>query len=159
MIIRKYSTLLASLFVFAACTQDKESPQISIVEEVPTSAPMIKRNKAPENANVYFISPKANAIVTNPVEVKFGVTNMEIVPSGQNSPMTGHHHIIIDADLPNMSFPIPANENYVHFGDGSTETKLNLSQGEHSLQLILGDYLHVPHTPAVYSEKITITVE
>jgi hypothetical protein len=84
---------------------------------------------------------------------------MEIVPSGQNSPMTGHHHIIIDADLPNMSFPIPANENYVHFGDGSTETILNLSQGEHSLQLILGDYLHVPHTPAVYSEKITITVE
>jgi hypothetical protein len=159
LIIKNYLLVLASLFIVAACNQNNENPQISVAEEVPTSAPMIKRNKAPENADVYFISPTANAMVTSPVEVKFGVKNMEIVPSGQNSPLTGHHHIIINANLPNMNFPIPANENYVHFGDGSTETVLNLSQGEHTLQLILGDYLHVPHSPPVYSEQITITVK
>ena len=159
MIIKNHLLVLASLFMLAACNQNNENPQISVAAEVPTSAPMIKRNKAPENAGVYFISPKANAMVTSPVEVKFGVKNMEIVPSGQNSPLTGHHHIIINANLPNMNFPIPANENYVHFGDGSTETMLNLSQGEHTLQLILGDYLHVPHSSPVYSEQINITVK
>ena len=153
---KKFITLLLSILLVAACNQSNE---INVIEEPIYSVPSIKRNPAPESASVYFINPEANAIVSTPVKVKFGVTGMEIVPSGQNTPHTGHHHIIINADLPDMNFPIPADENYVHFGDGSSETELNLAQGEHTLQLILGDYLHVPHSPPVYSEKIIITVE
>ena len=156
---KKFITLLLSILLVAACNQSNDSNDSNEIEKPIYSVPSIKRNPAPEDASVYFINPEANTIVSTPVKVKFGVIGMEIVPSGQNTPHTGHHHIIINADLPDMNFPIPADENYVHFGDGSSETELNLAQGEHTLQLILGDYLHVPHSPPVYSEKIIITVE
>ena len=94
-----------------------------------------------------------------PIEVEFGVSNIEIVPSGQDQQGSGHHHIIIDAELPDMNLPIPADKNYVHFGDGSSKTTLNLEPGEHTLQLLLGDYLHIPHEPPIMSEKITVFVD
>jgi hypothetical protein len=47
----------------------------------------------------------------------------------------------------------------MHFGKGQTEVTLTLSPGKHTLQLVLGDYLHVPHNPAVVSKKITIIVK
>ena len=75
-------------------------------------------------------------------------------------PNTGHHHLLIDVDeLPNMTLPIPADENHVHFGGGQTETILSLAPGGHTLQLLLGNYLHIPHDPPVVSKKIRITVQ
>ena len=155
----KSITILLSILLVTACNQSNESSQVNVYEEPIYSTPSIQRNPAPEGASVYFIGLEANALVCSPVKVEFGLTGMDIVPSGQNAPYTGHHHIIINADLPDMNFPIPADKNYVHFGDGSAETELNLEQGEHTLQLILGDYLHIPHSPPIYSEKITITIK
>lgn len=57
------------------------------------------------------------------------------------------------------SQPLPANEKTLHFGKGQTETTLALPPGSHTLQLVLGDSLHIPHDPAVISSKITIVVE
>ena len=54
---------------------------------------------------------------------------------------------------------LPANDNILHFGKGQTETTVTLKPGKHTLQLVLGDYKHQPHNPAVTSEKITITVK
>jgi hypothetical protein len=73
--------------------------------------------------------------------------------------MSGHHHVLIDAELPAMDMPIPADANHVHFGDGSSTTELTLEPGEHTLQLLFADHLHIPHDPPVYSDRITITVE
>jgi hypothetical protein len=125
------------------------------------------RQSAPDNAQLYIVSPAHGEIVSGPVRVQFGLQNMGVAPAGSfqdpstltQFPNTGHHHIIIDGDLPPMGSPVPANETYVHFGTGATETTLNLAPGEHTLQLILGDSLHIPHDPAVVSEQITITVE
>jgi hypothetical protein len=36
---------------------------------------------------------------------------------------------------------------------------LSLAPGKHTLQLVLGDANHIPHQPAVVSERITITVK
>jgi hypothetical protein len=58
-----------------------------------------------------------------------------------------------------LSQPLPANEKTLHFGKGQTETTLALPPGSHTLQLVLGDSLHIPHDPAVISSKITIVVE
>jgi hypothetical protein len=138
---------------------------VGLLVALPAAAQM-ERTPAPENARLYIISPADGEEVDGPVNVKFGLQNMGVTPavSFQDPetltqwPNTGHHHIIIDGDLPPMDRPIPADETYVHFGMGQTETILNLEPGEHTLQLILGDAMHFPHDPPVVSEKITIHV-
>ena len=92
--------------------------------------------------------------------VKFAIKGMEIVPAGTNVPNTGHHHLLIDVDqLPDLNMPLPATENIRHFGKGQTEVELSLPEGKHTLQLLLADYAHIPHSPPVMSEKITVTVK
>ena len=84
---------------------------------------------------------------------------MGVAPAGVNKPNTGHHHLIIDADVPALDAPIPASDNYKHFGGGQTETTIELAPGKHTLQLIMGDLMHIPHDPPVMSRRITITVK
>lgn len=111
-------------------------------------------------AEVYFLVPQDGATVESPVTIKFGLKGMGVAPAGINTENTGHHHLLIDVDtLPDMSKPLPANDNIKHFGGGQTETKLELNPGTHTLQMVLGDYIHKPHKTPVVSKKITITVK
>ena len=119
----------------------------------------MKRTPSPAGAKVFFIEPADGATVTNPVIVKFGIEGMEVAPAGTGKPNTGHHHVLIDTVLEDFESPIPADDMHKHFGKGQTETQLELTPGEHSLQLLLGDQNHIPHDPVVESESITITVE
>jgi len=119
----------------------------------------LEYSKGAPAAEAYFIAPKNDDIVSGEVVVKFGLQNFGVSPAGLNVNGTGHHHLIIDADLPNLSQPIQADKNHVHFGKGQTEVKLELEPGTHTLQLLLGDYRHIPHRPPIYSNKITIVVE
>jgi len=114
---------------------------------------------APAGAKVYFISPDNGATVSSPVTVRFGLSGMGVAPAGIEMAGTGHHHLIVDAPLPDVTKTIPTDDKHLHFGGGQTETQLTLPPGQHTLQLVLGDYLHIPHTPPVVSEKITITVK
>jgi hypothetical protein len=108
---------------------------------------------------LYFISPVDGETVKNTVVVRFGLKNMGVAPAGVQMENTGHHHLLIDTDLPSLGQPVPADDHHLHFGKGQTETKLTLTPGKHTLQLLLGDHIHVPHNPPVISEQITITVE
>ena len=113
-----------------------------------------------ENKRLFFITPSNGEEVTNPVNIRFGIVGMEIVPAGNDKPMSGHHHLLLNVDkLPNMKSPIPADKNHLHFGKGQTETQLNLPSGRHTLQLLLGDYMHVPHEKPLISDKIEIIVK
>jgi len=114
---------------------------------------------APQGAKVYFISPKDGEHVRSPVTVRFGLKGIGVAPAGIEMANTGHHHLIIDTPLPDLAVTIPTDEQHRHFGGGQTETEITLAPGEHTLQLVLGDHLHLPHNPPVISEKITITVE
>ena len=114
---------------------------------------------APSDAEVYFLSPSDGAVLKNPVRVVFGLKGMGVAPAGVDKENTGHHHLLIDTDLANPKLPIPADERHKHFGAGQTETVIELPPGQHTLQLVLGNYLHIPHDPPVCSEKITVTVE
>jgi hypothetical protein len=119
-----------------------------------------ERTPSPAGAQVYIISPKNGAIVHNPVVVQFGLKGMGIAPAGVKYDSSGHHHLLIDTDAPaDQSTPLPATDKIVHFGKGQTETTLNLTPGKHTLQLLLADASHIPHSPAVISKKITITVK
>lgn len=119
----------------------------------------VTRTPSPKGAEVYFIAPQDGATVSSPVTVKFGLKGMGIAPAGITFDNTGHHHLIIDADLPPLDAPVPTDAQHVHFGKGQSETTLELAPGKHTLQLLLGDFGHVPHDPAVVSKKITITVK
>lgn len=112
------------------------------------------------NTDVYFISPQDGSTVKSPVSIKFGLKGMGVAPAGVNIDNTGHHHLLIDLKhQPDLTQSLPANDNIKHFGGGQTETLLELSPGTHTLQLLLGDYLHKPHRVPVLSKKITITVK
>ncbi len=123
-----------------------------------TSIAQEERSPAPDSARVYIVSPAHGDVVTNPFTVIFGLTDMGIAPAGMDRLDTGHHHLLINAEVPYLDEPIPANDNYVHFGGGQTEVKLELPPGEHKLQLLMGDANHIPHDPPVLSEPITVVV-
>ena len=123
------------------------------------SVPAQERTPAPGNAELYFISPADGATVSNPVTVRFGLKNMGVAPAGIKYDNSGHHHLLVDTELPALGFPIINDGNHLHYGGGQTEATVELPPGEHTLQLLLGDFAHIPHDPAVVSERITITVE
>jgi uncharacterized protein DUF4399 len=133
---------------------------IACVAALALATAAASREPSPAGAEVYIVSPKNGAKVKSPVTVVFGLKGMGVAPAGIKFDNTGHHHLLIDSDLPaDLSQPLAANEKSVHFGKGQTETSVTLPPGKHTLQLVLGDSLHVPHDPAVFSKKITIDVQ
>jgi hypothetical protein len=117
------------------------------------------RKPSTPNARVYFIDLKDGATVPSRFKLRFGIENMEIAPAGVAKPNTGHHHLLIDSELPPLDQPIPSDFNHVHFGGGQTEAEITLPAGEHTLQLLLGDQAHIPHDPPVVSEVIHVRVD
>lgn len=155
---------LIVLLTATACSQGgndatEDSAAMEPAAEAPTAPAAMPRSGSVAGTTVFFVTPRDEATVSNPVVLNFAVTGMSVAPAGENTAMTGHHHVIIDAELPAMDMPIPADANHVHFGDGSSSTELTLEPGEHTLQLVFADYLHIPHDPPIYSDRITITVE
>lgn len=126
----------------------------------------------PKDAKVFIVSPADGATVDKTFTVKFGIEGMELKPAGDQTPHTGHHHLLVDVDkapaadqvLPTSLMPengqaLPAGPQVLHFGKAQTETQLTLTPGKHTLQLVLGDKFHVPFKPSVESKKITVTVK
>jgi hypothetical protein len=141
--MQKLSTML--------CTAILLSTSIAQAADLPISP-------SPVGARVYIISPADGEKVNKIVTVKFGLQGMGVAPAGLDKVGTGHHHLIIDGkSLPD--FKKPMGGEIMHFGGGQTENTIELSPGEHTLQLVLGNYLHIPHNPPVISEKITVFVE
>ena len=124
-------------------------------------SPSAAETPSPAGAKVYIINLKDGDTVTSPFKVQFGLTGMGVAPAGVEKPNTGHHHLIIDTTLTpdELKAPIPSDAQHIHFGGGQTETMVTLSPGKHTLQLVLGDWSHVPHVPPVMSTPITITVK
>jgi hypothetical protein len=113
-----------------------------------------------QSAHAYIISPQNGETVPQTFTVRFGLSGMGVAPAGVEREGTGHHHLLIDLkELPDLDKPLPANDHIRHFGGGQTETELTLAPGTHTLQLLMGNYMHVPHDQPVMSEKITITVK
>jgi hypothetical protein len=154
----------ALLTVTVACSEsapDKttSAAQAEIVAEATPEVTALPRTASVEGASVFFITPTNGATVSNPITIEFGIEGMDVVKAGDNQPHSGHHHLLIDTGLPDLGLPIPADAQHVHFGDGSTSTEITLESGEHTLQMLLGDHLHIPHDPPLVSEPITVIVE
>ncbi|GAA3547567.1 DUF4399 domain-containing protein [Zobellella aerophila] len=123
-------------------------------------SPLALATSSPEGAKAYIISPADGEQVAQEFTVRFGLAGMGVAPAGVEKANTGHHHLLINAgELPDMSTPMPASERLLHFGGGQTEAQLTLPPGDYTLQLVLGDHLHVPLQPPVVSEQIRVTVK
>ena len=107
---------------------------------------------------VYIESPENGALVQSPVEIVFALDGMELAPAGTYATNTGHHHLIIDNELPDLGMPIPSDNNHLHFGKAQDRVLLDLEPGLHTLQLLLGDGSHIPHQSPLISEKIEIRI-
>ena len=120
----------------------------------------LPKSKSAPGAKVYIISPAHGETVGKTFTVKFGLQGMGIAPAGIKFDNTGHHPLLVDVDeMPDLNKPLPATEHVLHYGKGQTETTLTLEPGSHTLQLVLGDYLHLPHDKPVISRKIRVTVK
>ena len=122
------------------------------------SGAMSRTTSAP-GAAVFIIEPVNGSTVSSPVTIKFGISGMDVIPAGQFTDNSGHHHLLIDTTFVNSAQPIASDDGHRHFGKGQTETTIDLESGQHTLQLVLGDGNHVPHEPPVISDIITITVQ
>ncbi len=116
------------------------------------------RSPAPTGAKLAFVDLQNNARIASKVTLRFSITGMEIAPAGTARRNAGHHHLLIDTELPPLGQPIPSDFNHLHFGGGQSEAEILLSPGRHTLQLLFADHDHVPHDPPVMSEKITVEV-
>lgn len=113
---------------------------------------------APEGASVYIVSPQDGATVDKEFTVVFGLEGMGVAPAGIDVKNTGHHHLLVDqTSLPSAGKPMGSPP--IHFGAGQTQTTLTLEPGTHTLQLIMGDKLHIPHEPPIVSSVVTVTVK
>lgn len=142
-----YRTTLAAMLIAA--------PALVAAQQTP----------APDGAEVYFVNLEDGATVTSPVTVIFGLSGMGVAPAGTEAENTGHHHLLVnrppfgEGAEDELVNPLPADDNHRHFGGGQTQVTIDLEPGDHTLQLVLGDWSHVPHDPPVMSDPITVTVE
>jgi hypothetical protein len=153
----------SGLLILAACSEKQSHDQPVVEHEAIAEVAMkpmgIPRTASADGANVFFITPTDGATVSNPIAIEFGIAGMDVVRAGTEQKNSGHHHLLIDTELPAMGMPIPADDHHIHFGDGSDSTEISLEPGEHTMQMLLGDYLHIPHNPPLLSTQITITVK
>ena len=152
----RFALVIGSL-VLAGCAVAADAPMAPPVPASPTAALM---SPSPAGAQLYFITPQNGETVAPTFVVRFGLKGMGVAPAGADLPNTGHHHILIDHQGdPDLTLPLPTSDQVKHFGGGQTETELTLSPGTHTLRLVLGNHLHIPHNPPVMSETITVTVK
>src|SRR4051812_45711439 len=113
----------------------------------------------PADAKVYIIWPSDGQVIPGgKFWVRMGLSGGGVAPAGIEKANTGHHHLLVDTDLPPLDQEIPNDKNHLHFGLGQTEAHLELPPGRHTLQMLFADDGHVPHNPPLYSKKITIIV-
>ncbi|HEY2021398.1 DUF4399 domain-containing protein [Paraburkholderia sp.] len=143
-----YKIIAATVLSACAALAGWAMPETSLAGTTP----------APPGAYAYIGYPNDGQVVpaNKPFRVWFGLRFMGVAPKGVKYPNTGHHHLLIDTDLPPMDQEIPSDRQHLHFGAGETETMIQLPPGKHTLQLLMGDAMHVPHNPPVYSKKITV---
>jgi hypothetical protein len=121
--------------------------------------PVLAAEPPPPGARLYIIWPKNGQVIQGgKFWLRMGLKGAGVAPAGIRKEGTGHHHVLIDTDLPPPGEPIPNNRNNLHFGGGQTEARIELPPGRHTLQLVLGDAEHVPFDPPLVSEKITVIV-
>jgi len=175
-VLSKYALVsISALLLIAGCQAEQGDVESTEERVVSAQAKMMPKEVGPKDVGsetgatkaqpsaqtprVYFIKPQDGATVGPKSHIVFGLAGMGVAPAGIDKPNTGHHHLLINGpELPAPGMPLPATDQIVHFGGGQTETWIDLPPGQHTLQLLLGDFAHRPHQEPIKSSIITVTV-
>ncbi len=144
---RLFGTLFLAL-ILVACQSSPEDASPS--PDAAASAP---------SPRVFFVEPTDGSTVASPVTFTMGAEGVDIVPAGQQQDNSGHLHILINAPFIDPGVVIPADDQHVHFGTGTTEAELDLPPGTHTIRLQLGDWAHRGLEGDGFRDEITLTVE
>jgi len=148
------STPALVLLAVAACGGESPAPSAEAPESAPAPA------STAQTASVTILEPAEAAEVTGPaVTVRLTADGVRIVPAGDLTPGTGHHHLYLDADLTASDAPVPTVPGQVvHLGTGVSEhTFDSVAAGPHRLIAVVADGAHVPLQPWVV-DTVTFTV-
>ncbi|MGC1586278.1 MAG: DUF4399 domain-containing protein [Rhodomicrobium sp.] len=158
--VRKSSRLIAISASFVAACALSSGLALAEVAGGGDAATATTGGPSPSKpgASAYFVDLKDGDTVQTKTVIHFGLRKMGVAPAGTSKAFSGHHHLLIDTELPPLNKEIPNDPNHLHFGAGQTEAEVTLTPGPHTLQLLLGDKDHIPHNPPVMSEKIRVNV-
>jgi hypothetical protein len=109
--------------------------------------------------SVTIVKPQSGFPLSNPVTVCMVTWGVEVEPAknGVNEGK-GHHHIIVDVELPDLSKPVPKDANHIHMGDGSSCKTIELSPGKHTIRTLFAKGNHMPYVPAL-SDTVVVEVK
>jgi hypothetical protein len=136
-------------FALAACGPADEPA----MEETPPTPAMTSGG-----GSVSIIEPADGAeIMGRTVTVRLEST-VPILPAGDLTPGTGHHHLFLDADVSAAGVPVPTVPgSIVHMGNAASEFRFDsVAPGTHRLIAVVADGVHVPLQPWVV-DTITFT--
>lgn len=156
-----FTAILFWLMVLAlaiACGGGGDSAEETAEPETMEEAEPAAEEESSDAPRVFFIEPSDGATVTSPVTFTFGHENYTIEPKGDVHAGAGHHHIAIDTDCLPPGEAIPEADPWVHFGDGAATIEMQLSAGEQTLTIQIGDGEHVTSDEPGLCQTITITV-
>ena len=104
-----------------------------------------------DSASVQIVLPDEGPFEEgSSVMVTLEVSGLTIASAGTTDPGTGHHHLMIDRDLPVGGLLIPSFPGQVHLGQGQVEYEIEgLDAGEHRVIAVVGDGTHIPLDPWV----------
>ena len=142
--------LNSTLFALCLSLATSAAPCAEVLHPWVVPAPRLAKE-------TYFSNLQSGASIETPFVLKFGLTGMGISPIIKPVAKTGHHHLLVNRELP-MDFnkPLPFNDQYIHFGKGQMETVLTFEPGKYQLRLVFADEKHIPNF--VYGKPVDITV-
>lgn len=133
-------------------------------EHAPTPGQGFELPAIPAGAKVSFVELQDGAAIEGPlvdgkvrVLVKMGAENILVKPAGQIEAGSGHHHLLIDTESTPKGEVVGQDAQHLHFGKGQTEAEIELTPGEHTLELQFADGIHRSYGPEL-SSKIKVTV-
>ena len=97
--------------------------------------------------SVAILAPANDETVSLPLTLRLAATGVEVIPaSGIVEPGKGHHHLIIDAEVPDsVAVALPSMRGIVHLGSGVQEYRIDsLLPGAHRIIAIFAAGNHVP---------------
>lgn len=115
------------------------------------SEAMPESEASPPSSTVTIVTPM-NGVLINGTDITVTLSStVDILPAGDMTPGTGHHHLYLNADLTPADQPVPTVPgSIIHMGDASSAyTFSDVEPGEYQLIAVVADGVHVPLQPWV----------